>query len=254
MTELLKRAEAEIERAETESADPILMMIQSAARDPETDVAKMERMFYLYERQQAREAEKAFNRDFIALQDELPEIDEGGKIVHNGKVISKYARWDEDINPAIRPILARHNFTLSFEVETSDRIKVVAHLIHADGHSRSSSFTSPPDKSGAKNEVQAMGSAVSYAKRYAAAPLLNLTMRGQDDDGRAACEDELIDASTQADIEALADEVLTDPKSRVAFSDWLKRSMKVPNGFIRNIPKNKVSDVVAALERKRGQS
>ena len=238
-----------------QDVDPILVMIQSAARDPDADVDKMERLMAMYERQQEKESIAAFNRDFVSLQNSLPDIGEGGQIIHGGKLISKYARWDEDINPVIKPILAANNFMLSFETDTKNGIHVTAHLIHASGHSRSGSFSLPPDKSGAKNEVQAIGSAVSYAKRYAAGPLLNLTTRGTDDDGQAAGnEADLIDESTQADINALIDEILTKPEQRVAFSGWLKTELKVQNGFVRNIPQKKAELVVEMLNKKKAAS
>ena len=231
------------ELVDHQETDPILLMIQQASRDPDMNVDNLERMFGLYERQQAREAEKAFNRDFIALQQELPEIDEGGKIIHKGKLISKYARWDEDINPTIKPILARHNFTLSFEVDTTDRIRVVAHLIHSDGHSRSSSFTAPPDTSGAKNEVQGMGSAVSYAKRYAAGPLLNLTTKGRDDDGRAAARPQTITRQEADHLDAMAAKVEGGKKR---LENYLQQ--KFGSADPANIPANQYKHVLSIVE------
>ena len=239
------------------SAGSMMALIERAANSSDVDVEKLEKLLEMNERWEKSEAEKAFNRDFISLQNDLPDIGEGGQIIHKGTLISKYARWDEDINPVIKPILAQHGFTLSFETDTTDRIKVTAHLIHRDGHSRSGSFCAPVDKSGAKNEVQGMGSSVSYAKRYAAGPLLNLTMRGLDDDGAAAGrmnEAELIDARTQADIESMVDDLLKTPQERAAFTDWLKTAHSVQNGFIRNIPMSKAEAVIDGLKKKRGQS
>jgi hypothetical protein len=46
----------------------------------------------------------------------------------------------------------------------------------------------PVDLSGKKNPVQAVGSSVSYGKRYAIEALLNLTSRGQDDDSRGTVD------------------------------------------------------------------
>lgn len=181
----MSEAAKELALPETQ-AENMLAVIQRAAADPSVDMDKLERLLQMQERLDANEAIRAFNLDFIALQNDLPEINEGGEIKHGGRVISKYSRWDEDINPVIKPILAKHNFVLSFETNTVDRIHVVAHLIHSGGHSRSGSFTLPPEMSGAKNDVQGFGSSVSYAKRYAAGPLLNLTTRGVDDDAVAA--------------------------------------------------------------------
>jgi glutamate synthase domain-containing protein 1 len=44
----------------------------------------------------------------------------------------------------------------------------------------------PADMSGSKNAVQAVGSSISYGKRYTAQALLNLTSRGSDDDAKGA--------------------------------------------------------------------
>lgn len=44
----------------------------------------------------------------------------------------------------------------------------------------------PPDLSGDKNSIQAVGSSVSYGKRYTACALLNITSRGEDDARSAA--------------------------------------------------------------------
>lgn len=44
----------------------------------------------------------------------------------------------------------------------------------------------PADVSGNKNAVQAFGSSTSYGKRYVLCALLNITTRGQDDNGHGA--------------------------------------------------------------------
>lgn len=233
--------------AERPTEAPILSMIQAAAQNADMDVEKLERMFALYERQQERDSIQAFNSDFVRLQADLPEINEGGQIIHNGTKISDYARWDEDIAPAIRPVLAKHNFVLSFETDTSDRVRVTAHLIHAEGHSRSGSFTTDPDTSGAKNSVQSMGSAVSYAKRYAAGPLLNLITRGADDDGRQAGS-ALISDARMADVIALRDELGIKPD---VFSQWLEQKAGAEGGKVENIPAAKAKRIIEILESRR---
>ena len=46
----------------------------------------------------------------------------------------------------------------------------------------------PADTSGSKNVVQAIGSSVSYGKRYTMQALLNITSGGEDDDGHSGGE------------------------------------------------------------------
>jgi hypothetical protein len=167
--------------AVSESA-AILQVIERAARDNTVDIDKMERLMAMHERMLARQAVEAFNDALAVMQDELPLVGQRGEIVHNGKLISNYAKW-EDIVDAIRPVLSKHGFALTFRIEqTNDRLNTTATLRHRAGHSESTTLSLPIDMSGAKNGVQGIGSTVSYGKRYAACALLNIATTGEDDD------------------------------------------------------------------------
>ena len=86
----------------------------------------------------------------------------------------------------LRPQLIRFGFGLSFRVEQDEAtIAVTAVLSHRGGHQEATTIRLSPDASGDKNTVQAVGSSVSYGKRYAATALLNLSSKGEDDDGVA---------------------------------------------------------------------
>ena len=168
-------------------AASIMAVIDRAARDPSVDVGKMERLVELYERLSARQAKAAYTSALAAMQPTLPVIIERGGIKdRGGNIQSTYALW-EDINDAIKPILAEHGFALSFRTGRDDgQIIVTGVLSHRDGHSEETTMHLPVDTSGSKNAVQAVGSSTSYGKRYTAQALLNLTSRGEDDDGKAA--------------------------------------------------------------------
>ena len=163
----------------------LLSVIERAARDPNVDVDKMERLMAMHERIQARTAKTAYNAALASVQPNLPVITEKGEITHNGRLISKYALW-EDVVQAITPVLAAHGFALSFRIgRDSDRQLITGILSHADGHSEETTLSLPLDMSGAKNAVQGVGSTVSYGKRYVTQALLNLVSRGEDDDGQS---------------------------------------------------------------------
>lgn len=172
--------------APASEATAIVHMIERAARDPAVDIDKMERLFEMQERIMARRAKAAYSDALSALQLELPAVTERGKIdIGRGKPQS-YALW-EDINEAIKPFLAKHGFALSFRTgRQDDKIIVTGVLSHREGHSEETTMHLPIDGSGSKNAVQAVGSSTSYGKRYTASALLNLTSRGEDDDGKAA--------------------------------------------------------------------
>jgi hypothetical protein len=171
----------------TDLSGGLLGVIARAARDPAVDIDKMERLLQMQEQVMARQAKGAFAVALAELQPHLPVISERGKILNGkGDVQSTYARW-EDINEAIRPLLAEHGFSLNFRTGRADKdVTVTGVLTHREGHSEETTITLPVDSSGSKNAVQAVASSTQYGKRYTASALLNITSRGEDDDGQSA--------------------------------------------------------------------
>jgi hypothetical protein len=178
----------------------IVQMIERAAMNPAVDIDKMERLLEMQERVMARRAKAAYIDALAAAQSELPIIVERGE--GHGNI--RYALW-EDINEAIKPILAKHGFALSFKTGwDGDKISVTGVLAHREGHSEETTMLLPSDTSGSKNAVQAVGSSTSYGKRYTAQALLNLTSRGEDDDGEAAGIGETV---TEEQLTALREKI-----------------------------------------------
>lgn len=173
--------------------DSLMAVISRAAENPNTNVDNLERLLGMYERIKAQSAKAEYFAAMSQMQDELPSIKERGEIKIGNTPGQKYALW-EDINAAIKPVLKRHGFALSFRtgmVET--KISVTGVLSHSGGHSEETTMLLPSDTSGSKNAVQAVGSSTSYGKRYVASALLNLTTGEVDDDGKAAGAGDLID-------------------------------------------------------------
>ncbi len=216
-TEPQSRAVAEV----TDVSAGLLAVIERAARDPSVDIDKMERLIAMQERVQSNRAQAAYTAALAELQAELPEIEKRGAIRdRSGGVQSTYAKW-EDVNEAIRPVLARHGFGLSFRVErTADGVAVTGVLSHRDGHSERTTLSLPVDASGSKNNVQGYGSSVSYGKRYTASALLNLTSRDEtDDDGHAAGRGATI---TMAQVERLTETANLVGADLPAFCRYMK--------------------------------
>lgn len=173
----------------------MVMMMEKLASNPNVDVGKMKEILSMQKEVLDREAGQLFAAAFAKMQVKLPEIVERGK-AHTGK----YATL-EDINDAVKPILAEHGFGISFRVNQDDaagKVKVIGILSHEGGHSESTEMSVPLETSGSKNNVQAVGSSVSYARRYVLCALLNISTRGEDDDGASTGK-----APTEAQISAL---------------------------------------------------
>lgn len=180
MSAIVKHEQPAVPAASESAA--IIQVIERAAMNPNVDIDKMERLLQMQERIMERQAKSSFMAALAEMQPDLPEIPENGK--GHGNI--KYALW-EDINELIKPVLGKHGFSLSFRTGQSDgKIVVTGVLSHRDGHSEETTMLLPTDSSGSKNAVQAVGSSTSYGKRYTAQALLNLTSRGEDDDGQAA--------------------------------------------------------------------
>lgn len=228
----------------------IMEVISRAAADPNTDVDKLERLLQMYERISDRDAKAAYASALAEMQPKLPVITERGKIVvpaKDGKTghSTPYALW-EDINEAIRPELAAHGFALSFRtgVTPENKITVTGILSHREGHQEETTIILPHDSSGSKNAVQAVGSSTSYGKRYTAMALLNITSRGEDDDGKKGGDPGGLTEDQQADVQALMEDVGAD---RDRFLKYIKADS------IAAIPAASFDKVMKTLEAKRGK-
>lgn len=167
----------------------VMSMIERVVLNPDADMAKLEKMLDLQERILNRNASQAFTADLAAMQAELPLVGKAGE----GHNKAKYAKL-EDINEAIRPTLQKYGFAVTFRTkQTEKNLTVVAILSHKQGHSESTDLILPLDTSGSKNAVQAIGSTVSYGKRYALCALLNIST-GDDTDGNLPKESPKLNA------------------------------------------------------------
>nr|WP_298410488.1 ERF family protein [uncultured Halomonas sp.] len=201
----------------------IIQVIERAALNPEVDIDKMERLLQMQERVLDRQALMAYSAAMAAMQTELPSIAERGK-GNNGH----YATL-EDIVDTVRPILQKHGFAVSFRIVTQERgIEVTGVLMHRDGHREETSMLLPADVSGNKNAVQAFGSSTSYGKRYVLCALLNITTRGQDDDGHAAAPVKLVTPFQAGQLKQLI--AACPPTTQEWFAGKYGEAEQVPRG------------------------
>lgn len=179
-------------------AAAMMQIISRAAADPACDLDKMERLLSMKERIDKEENSRQFNADMASMQIEMPSVAERGT-GHN----IKYATF-EDINDVAKPIMSKYGFAISFKVvEVEKGVRVTGLLLHRSGHREETEMTFPSDTSGSKNAVQALGSSISYAKRYIMCAMLNITTRGEDDNGFAAVPDATVSFAQAAELNAL---------------------------------------------------
>ena len=233
---------------QTQSMD-MASQIVAMASNPDFDVAKLEKLMELQERVTNQQSIIAFNQDFAIMQADLPSVARSKKGQN-----SKYATL-EDIITSTRPILQKYGFATSFETETmlgvdkeSNFVKVTAILIHRLGHSTKTSLLIPFDFSGNKsnNYAQAMGSAVSYGKRYALCALLNIATH--DDDGMASSQDDKVTKAQKQHLQALYDRLSPDIQLNIN----AKLISSFGSAKLSNVPINFYNDVLIDLQQNQG--
>lgn len=168
--------------------DAVLAVISRAATDPNVDIDKMERLLAMQERITAGQALAAYNADMSSMQARMPTISKDAKIMNkDGVSVRSYYATFENIVSTIRPLLDEFGFSVTFKTSfEGGTLHVTGRISHRAGHSEQTTIALPFDPSGNKNDVQAIGSSVSYGKRYALCMLLNITTGGEDDDGNSA--------------------------------------------------------------------
>jgi hypothetical protein len=140
------------------------------------------------ERYEATQARRAFTEAIAAAKAEIKPIIRD-KTGHNSK---KYVSFDA-IARHVDPILSKHGLVYRFRTDQADgRINVTCILSHGIHHEETT-LTGPPDKTGSKNDIQAIGSTLSYLQRYSLVQMLGLAA-ADDDDGAAAGVGRNIDA------------------------------------------------------------
>lgn len=199
--------------ASQSEASAIMTMIAHAAKDPAVNVDKMAALFSLQERVMARQAEAEFNAAHSRVVAVMPRVPKNGIVsLGTGKGGYNFAKW-EDIDRFLRPLMIAEGFSLIFDMTAKEGggAVVAATLRHSGGHSVTASIPLALDAGAGRNNLQAMGSTLSYGKRYLAEMLFNIVREGADDDGRAGGKQYLSDqqksdlldmlASTSTDID-----------------------------------------------------
>lgn len=181
----------------------------------------------------SREAMKAFNTAFTKAQAEFPRIQKTKK-AHN----SFYAPF-ADIVKQITPVLIKHGLSFRHEVHEHDKgVSVTCILAHEMGHSEKATLTAGPDASGSKNSIQAIGSSVTYLKRYTFEAVTGVVTTDDDDDANSVSY-ELISKEQELNIVALMTEKGV-PEERIL------NAYKVT--MLANIPAKAYSSVISRLQ------
>lgn len=232
------------EVAVIQKPDAMLEVIERLASNKDVDLSKMQALWEMRNNEllriaeqnreeNARVAKLEFLRDLVPMSNKLPLVVKGHE---NTFTKSKYAKH-EDINEAVKPVLAEFGFALLGDVidQTETTVTVEMTLVHRGGHQKSLRLTMPIDDIGAKGEktktgLHGMASTITYTKRIAGALLLNIST-GDDVDGNRevkvvtneqSVEIDLLLTETKADKELFLKYMGVDDVRHILATDYEK--------------------------------
>ena len=224
-------------------------ILLAAASNPDTDAEKMERLYVMYDKEEVKEAKKAYNASMTEVQKSIPAIK---KTCENKQTSSNYADLQIILN-AIRPVYTEHGFSLSGsegECPHEGMIRVYLDVSHTGGDERRFMYDNPIDSAGIKGNVNktpthGKASGVSYALRYLTNLVFMLEFTNADDDGNAAGKPPVEVITDQQALEI--DAMITDNDvDKEAFLKWLKKAVWVD--AIADIPVDWFPAVIKTIQ------
>ena len=171
-------------------------MISQALLQGGVDLEKLEKLLGIQERYEANEARKAYHKSMAQFKLNPPKIDKD-KTVSYGNTKYNHASL-ANVTDKIGEALSKCGLSASWTTKQNGSVSVTCKITHIQGHSEETTISAPADKSGSKNEIQSIGSTITYLERYTLLALTGLATEDMDDDAGKPVE--LIDEKERGQI------------------------------------------------------
>jgi hypothetical protein len=186
---------------------PMEMLDRAIATGASTDT--LTKLMDLQERWEKNQARRAFDAAMAEAKAKIPVIAKNRHVVFESKKAGA-ARTDyrhedmAEIARTIDPILAEVGLSYRYRTssEPNQPVTVTCIVSHRDGHAEENTLCGPRDDSGNKNQLQQIGSTITYLQRYTLKAAFGLAAAA-DDDGRAASADEAVATITEEQAASL---------------------------------------------------
>jgi hypothetical protein len=225
----------------TDKSPAALMM---TAIEKGLDLDKVEKAMALQERYEANEARKAYHDAMAGFKSNPPEIDKDRHVkFQTAKGTTEYRHASlANVTDKINSALSQHGLSAGWKVSQADKqITVTCTITHRLGHSESTALSASPDDSGSKNQIQAVGSTISYLSRYTLLALTGLATHDMDDDGNGSGEPTYITTDQATELNDLIKETSSDLKK---FLEYLATES------VEKIPAESYNKALIALKNK----
>ncbi len=157
----------------------------------QASIETLERLLAMAKDVRAEQAKAAWHEAMAAFQREAPDLTKKREATvptkSGGRFTYRYASLS-DLIAEIRPVMAKFGLSATFRMDCSrDKVVTATCIVsHEAGHSESCQFSVPVETSNpAINGAQAVGSASTYARRYAYQAALGLAPEDEEDDDGA---------------------------------------------------------------------
>lgn len=226
---------------------PMDMLNKAVSQGANIDV--LEKLMSLQERWEANQARKAFDEAMASAKADIPVIIKNRTVDFTSSKGRTHYRHEDlaEVARTVTPILARHGLSYRFRTSSAVNEPVVVTCIvsHRDGHFEENTLTAGRDDSGNKNNIQAVGSTLTYLQRMTLKAALGLAASDDDDGVASAGTPETISENQMAQLVDLAEAVGADKTA-------LCKYLKIPS--LASLPAKDFDRAVAALNKKRAQS
>jgi hypothetical protein len=164
--------------------------IERAAMDPGFDIAKFEALLRMQREIMEQQARQQFNAAMSEAQAEMMPVIRDSVNLHTN---TRYATLDA-VDRDMRPVYTRHGFSVRYGSAPAPRdgwIRVTCVCAHRGGFFEEHYLDAQLDTAGTrgttnKPPIQAVGSSVTYLRRYLLCMIFNIVLSdGTDDDGEA---------------------------------------------------------------------
>lgn len=237
------------EPASSPAMSPVEVLMNAIQRNPNMDLAKLEKFMDLAERWRAAEAKREYVRAFAEFKQNMPPV---VKDMINTQYRSGYSSLANLVNTA-NVYLGKVGLHANWKPhQEQNSIRIECHITHVGGHSESVSLAGPPDKSGSKNPLQEIKSTLTYLEGATFQAATGIVARDAcaDDDGKGAGNHAPEPKAPegyedwQADMMAVAEEGMTRLQDAWAKSDaGFRRHAAKNDGSWWNTTKNRAAKV-----------
>lgn len=163
---------------------PVDVLLNAVQRNPNMDLAKLEKFMDLAERWRAAEAKRAYVTAFAECKRTMPPVI---KDLLNKQYGSDYSSLANLVN-TVNQHIGGFGLNANWDIDQSDGMAITCILTHVDGHSERVKLKGPIDTSGTKNPLQGIKSTLTYLEGATFQAITGVVAKAasKDDDGNGA--------------------------------------------------------------------